>query len=737
MRNLQAFLTGSTIFLMLSWNIGQSQTFKLASFYGETEQERLMTPYLGGLNNPFAQTMDLNLDGFEELWVADRNGMVNMIYQRQNNQWVYDEDLSQGLPLIDNWHLLLDFDEDGIKDLFTFSSTSNPRGIIFYYGKIVDNRIHFERADFSQFTFDILSYESRPNKFTNIYVDPADLPAIADVDLDGDIDILSFGTGGLTIHFYRNMQVEENRAPGDYHFVLDDSCWGKVVEDGLSATIILGADTMTCGSALLDPRVEIRHAGSSLLLNQRNGDNRPDLLVGDVGTTTLINLFDSGNARQAFIEAFEIDFPIETQRVDIPIFPFPMLVDFDVDGVQDLLVAPGDIGNSDNINTLWYYRNTGTDDLSVYELKSKQTLGDQMFDFGSYSYPAILDINADGFKDIIVGTRGTYPEEITSDARLVLLQNMNGQGFKIMDPDYLGLSVYQSETSTFLPAAGDLDSDGDVDLLIGEASGRLIYLENTAGKNNAVEFESPVLPYQNLDVGIQSSPTIFDVNQDGLMDLVVGESNGNLNYFVNKGSSGNPSFEEIADNEFFGAIDTRRPGFFFGSSAPFLYAEEGALFLLTGSEVLGIQKYLIEDLSAAFTKTDSLFGNIWQGHSVNISMADLNNNGKLEAVIGNARGGISIYETGIDDMKTSTAIELLAQDVRIFPNPAQNTINIQIDLSDQMEYTLYNVSGHSIDESEFISNRTITVSHFREGVYFLQIRSQSKVYTHKVVIAHK
>ncbi len=90
----------------------------------------------------------------------------------------------------------------------------------------------------------------------------------------------------------------------------------------------------------------------------------------------------------------------------------------------------------------------------------------------------------------------------------------------------------------------DWNDDGLKDLLVGEYSGKVRYFRNIGSPGN------PQLTFAgyvqaggvDIDIGQYSQPWVDDWNEDGLIDLLVGESDGVVNLFINVGTNQNPVF---------------------------------------------------------------------------------------------------------------------------------------------------------------------------------------------------
>ncbi len=81
----------------------------------------------------------------------------------------------------------------------------------------------------------------------------------------------------------------------------------------------------------------------------------------------------------------------------------------------------------------------------------------------------------------------------------------------------------------------DLNSDGLLDIVTGDRYGTVSYFRR---KTDGTLTEEPdiVANGATIDVGNNSAPHVIDWNEDGLLDLVLGNETGNIRIYVNSGT---------------------------------------------------------------------------------------------------------------------------------------------------------------------------------------------------------
>lgn len=732
----------SVIMMFLNFQNVYCQNFERLQVPIYQADKELKLSNTGGLRAGQFSNIDFNGDGKNDLFVFDRNGDQVLPFVKtgevESLDYRFAPEYIPIFPPLRNWALLIDFNKDSVLDIFTASS-KYPGCIEVWRGKKDQSgRITYKLITFNYGLPEILQFPIS-NNYTQIYVSSIDLPAIADVDNDGDMDIISFEADGSYASFYRNTSVEEKLGLDSLKYVRHDICWGKFAENQFNEKITLSANAFSCSSGLTTVTTGLRHSGSSITVFDNDGDGDMDIILGDIGSPKLTRLINGGTQENAYMTKLESNFPENDVPVNLDYFVGAYYVDVDADGKRDLIVTPNEMNSAESENHVWLYKNVGSDNAPIFRFVKNNFLVEEMAYFNSASHPAFGDINGDGLQDIIMGTGGIQLKNGIKKNRMLLLLNTGtnkNPAYTITDEDYLQFSKYGEQTGRFAPALGDIDNDGDEDLIVGDARGQLYFALNIAGKGKPMVFNTPTYFYSEIFVGQNAKPQIIDLDGDGLKDIVVGEKNNEFNFFKNIGTAALPKFNSEAET----LPNTRQAGKLFTGNnfetqngAPYFFKSTNKLLMMMGTEDAGFITYhdIEGNLYSGFKKLSEMTGNIKQGRKVTSSLADIDGDGFLEMAVGNERGGLVFYNTTFkSDTVSSTQVTDLDLNIKIFPNPTFDYIFVKSDLNIS-EAVLYSTSGVKITDIKF--NEPNEITNLPQGVYFLKIYFAGTSVTKKLI----
>ena len=745
------------IFMVLVTASLHAQNFNAKKAEVHKDGKSLKYPFSGGFDAPQFNEIDLDLDGVNDLVAFDRSGnvIVPFKYTGLGNEVVYEyaPKYVHNFPVLINWVLMRDYNNDGIKDLFVCPVEAPPSGIEVYTGKIEGGKLAFELKEFDEGEFNILYYLFG-GKYYNIYVSLNDIPEIIDVEGDGDLDILTFDPDGSYMYYYKNTAVEDGLGLDEFHFVLEEVCWGRFYEGGFDETIDLSTDPSKCYVPFTNEEEETRHSGSTVSAFDQNNDGDMELIIGDLTFNGLSYLENGGSPESAWVNEIDQSFPVYDVPASMPLFLCSFHIDLDKDGDNDMLACPNNKFGAENLNNVWYYNNLGNAEDVKFEFHSNDLFAKDMIDLGTGSAPCFIDYNADGLFDLLVGNLGFSPTGVL-EARLQLYENIGTASvpsFELVDPDYLTFSNYQSEYFYFSPTVGDLDNDGDDDLLVGTQTGYLIYLENIGGIGESYVFDTPVFKYMNIKVGENTHPSIVDLNKDGLSDLVIGERNGNqnigggigsLNYLQNVGSIGNPMFvsdpQIMPNTNTLGLVNTTDIDVLDYSGAPvFVELDNDSLVLISGSESGRIKLYkgIEGNFYDSFEKLENNFGNFRIGLRSTPALADIDNDGFYELVTGNNRGGLNYFNTIIHQSGTISNIAEINHDaLKIYPNPSTGILNLEWDHLAKRAVQVVSIDG-IILQNIFVENKNLVLNmeNYAPGIYIIRTQNSNNWQSNRVVV---
>ena len=377
-----------------------------------------------------------------------------------------------------------------------------------------------------------------------------------------------------------------------------------VYSDQTSTSVLTGIDTGTY---------------STPTFADIDGDGDEDLIVGR-STSTFAYFENTGTSfAPVFTERTGTANPFD--GIDIGNDASISFLDLDGDGDLDAFA-----GNT--VGEVYILENTGSPTNPGFEL------GLIGVGYGDYLAPVLVDFDQDGFLDLVVGS-------IDGDFRV--FEYDTGKFVELTGStnpfDGLDIGSYSK------PAFGDVDGDGDIDFVTGNGDGLLRYFENVSngGMPEYVERTGAgANPWHGIDVGIESAPSLVDLDGDGDLDLAVGESDGSINYFLNETPlpilTFGTTLEQVAT---------------IGYSATPMLADmdgDGDLDLMMAGDS-GTASYFRNDgtaLAPSFvldqTLSDQISGLLLPSTYVTLTSGDLDGDGDNDIVAGLGGGGFLLVE---------------------------------------------------------------------------------------------
>ena len=548
---------------------------------------------LGGLNVPRPQFEDLDGDGDLDLFLQERTGELmhlENVGTAEEARFVWRTDQFQDLE-VGEWSRFLDFDRDGDLDLLAESP--------FSYVQYFRNEGTPQGA-----TFIPVGDSARDINGEPLFADRQNIPSLNDIDCDGSWDLLLGRVDG-TISRYETSTMSADGAP-----------LFRFVEDRFQGIEIVAA---MAGSL---------HGANSMAFADMDDDGDLDFFWGDFFEPSLLYLENTGSCGEPILLAEPLPFEVEDSLMTSG-YNVPMLADIDADDDLDLFV--GVLGGAFNPN-LSTIRNF----LFYEQVEGRFVRRRERFiytlDVGSESIPTFADLDGDGDQDLLISNK-IDPDD-TRTSRMYRFENVgSAEAPSFQERERIELfTMYH-----YAPALGDLDADGDLDMLVGTWNkGVALYLNE--GSRQEPDFVLADTTLVKLTRGSNSTPALTDVDGDGDLDLFIGESSGELNFYRNVGTPEAPTFELVSDN--FLAIDAGRRSF-----PAFADMDgDGDEDLLLGREAGGVLLYLREGGTGEPVFVEDPTFTLPLPNYATPSVLDIDGDGDLDVFSGGISGGMTFLE---------------------------------------------------------------------------------------------
>lgn len=630
----------------------------------------LSNPWAGGLTAPQYSAADLDGDGIGDLFVFDRSGNRILAFQGCTSDvpeapltYLHRPDWRSAFPAdLRNWVLLRDANCDGIMDLFANSQS----GVRIWPGAVIDGLTQYPDAPTSNVVAN-WDFGSGEQNLPMVCLN-TDIPAIGDFDGDGDLDMVTWTETSSTLYSYTSRGLTEGSVGCGDTLIWDvtNRCYGMLDEATEDNTVYIGTEH-ECDFNVADPRASaetgedagtttMRHAGGTTAILDLDGDGHLDILLGDVSYNQFVACYmtdavDGQDSTTHTTNHWPADLGDE-DTLDIQRFPAAFHLDIDQDGVRDLMVTPNETFEVDGRYGSWWYRNAGSEASPEWTLQTTAFLQEGMIDVGRGAYPAFTDFDLDGDLDLVVANKERYLGPGNTPALLARFRNVGtpqAPAFEQLDTNWLSLPDFGLESVVL--AFGDLDGDGDDDLILGDELGNLHRWTNTAAAGmdmdlTLTEAAMPDAEGTPIDIGQFAAPCLYDLDGDGDLDLLVGEKNGELSLYENSGSVSAPSFSLVTASA--GQVLADNLLGINGFSVPSVWPTDTGLTLILGNELGRLQRFScpanpISDAEAEWPETDAQWLGLYEGEFAAPAVADLDADGHFDLMVGVRDGGLTLW----------------------------------------------------------------------------------------------
>ncbi|MBN2892398.1 MAG: T9SS type A sorting domain-containing protein [Bacteroidales bacterium] len=375
-------------------------------------------------------------------------------------------------------------------------------------------------------------------------------------------------------------------------------------------------------------------------------------------------------------------------------------VGFKIAGTALALMLATTSANAQNFTNIGFLQANGTD-----------------IDVGYLSNPFFADIDNDGDLDLFLGGYAGNIKVFSNNGQGVFSAGINLQA----NGSDINVGGYSS------PAFADLDEDGDLDLFIGNYSGYIVVFTN-----NGSGIFSGLGLFQangaNLDVGDYATIVFTDFENDGDLDLFVGNYDGNIKGYLNNGSgifTGGGNF--IADGT---EIDVGK------FAKPFFVDidDDSDIDLLVGNYYGNINVFIKN--TSFFASSDLMAdgSEIDVGLIASPTFVDIDSDGDLDLIVGDYYGTISFFKNLEINVNNS---KLQESEITVSPNPTKNLITISyLENLENYNVQIIDISGKIVESYTNLNENSLQIdlSGHNKGIYILKIFNDNVIKTSKIIL---
>tara|TARA_B100001079_G_scaffold201933_1_gene175495 strand:- start:2317 stop:4350 length:2034 start_codon:yes stop_codon:yes gene_type:complete len=345
----------------------------------------------------------------------------------------------------------------------------------------------------------------------------------------------------------------------------------------------------------------------------------------------------------------------------------------------------------------------------------------EQIDLISGTIPTLADMDSDGDLDLFIGNEFDASNSGWK-GDVYFFENIGSAvspQFEMVDSSYFD----EGMGNNMAPAFGDLDGDGDFDALVGDYNGEISFFLNDGSPTE------PNFSYQGkfleIDLAGRATPALGDVEGDGDLDLYVGDKNGSVHVWSNEGDPANYNFIKISDDLFSGEN--------LGLEIALELADfdnDGDLDLLIGNQ--SGELYLANPSGSELHQLEQL---PHSGLNLAPTIGDMDSDGKMDLIVGSNEGGLQYFSVEEQSVVNNEDFPIMTRLVSCYPNPFNNTAIFQLssDVPADSRLIIYDILGRQVDLIQFSifegvsSQISWNAENSSSGVYLWHLLSSESV----------
>jgi hypothetical protein len=240
-----------------------------------------------------------------------------------------------------------------------------------------------------------------------------------------------------------------------------------------------------------------------------------------------------------------------------------------------------------------------------------------------------------------------------------------------------------------------------------------------------MSFAAPIANYTDnlgsiISSGQYATPQLFDLNNDGLLDLIVGKKTGELLYYQNNGTTTSPSFQ--LKNDLLGNIDiaTTSPD---GFPTPHFFRHNDTTYLFLGGIDGQLHYYNNIDgnlaIGSSFNLHSDNFLDIDAGAYSSFWVNDIDQDGFLNLFVGQDLGGLYHFEVDPNSQSSISEIENTIELI-IYPNPTNGIFTLSSSDQGTLSFKVVDLFGKTvIPQKDFEGTITVDLQQHSAGMYLV------------------